>query len=253
MASETAAKVIPGSGPGLRIPVHLGVIMDGNGRWAKARGKMRTEGHVQGVNALRTLVQSCITHGVGYVTVFSFSSENWTRPPEEVSFIFNLLRRFVASDLQRLIRNNVKVRIIGSRQGLEPSLIRLIDDAEAKTAGNTGLVLCVAFNYGGRAEIADAMRTLAHEVAAGRLDPMSICEATITRSLYSADIPDPDLIIRTSGEQRLSNFLLWQSAYSEFVFVPENWPDFDEESFLRVLETYSLRDRRFGGLGSSGT
>jgi len=253
MASETAAKISPGSGPGLRIPVHLGVIMDGNGRWAKARGKLRTEGHVEGVQSLRTMVQSCITHGVAYLTVFSFSSENWARPPEEVSFIFNLLRRFVASDLQKLIRNNVRVRIIGSRRGLEPSLIRLIDDVESKTAANTGLVLCVAFNYGGRAEIAEAMRHVAQEVAAGRLDPAAIDENTISRSLYTADIPDPDIIIRTSGEQRLSNFLLWQSAYSEFVFVPENWPDFDEASFLRVLEMYSLRDRRFGGLGSSGT
>ena len=253
MASETAAKIIPGSGSGLRIPVHLGVIMDGNGRWAKARGKMRTEGHVEGVHALRTMVQSCITYGVSYLTVFSFSSENWTRPVEEVSFIFNLLRRFVASDLQKLMRNNVRVRIIGSRDGLEPSLVRLIDDVESKTQANTGLVLCVAFNYGGRAEIAEAMRYLAQEVAAGRLDPDTIDEATVSRSLYTTGIPDPDLIIRTSGEQRLSNFLLWQSAYSEFVFVPENWPDFDETSFVRMLEVYSLRDRRFGGLGSSGT
>lgn len=232
----------------LRIPTHLGVIMDGNGRWAKARGKRRTEGHIEGVKALRNLVELCINYGVGHVTVFSFSSENWARPKDEVSFIFNLLRRFVASDLQRLIRNNVRVRIIGTREGLEPSLIRLIDDVEAKTQGNTGLVLVVAFNYGSKAEIADATRKIAREVAAGRLSPDAITEETIAASLYTAGLPDPDLIIRTSGEQRISNFLLWQSAYAEFVFVDENWPDFNEASFVRVLEAFALRDRRYGGI-----
>ena len=234
--------------PRLRIPVHLGVIMDGNGRWAEARGKRRTEGHIEGVKSLRNLVELCINYGVPHLTVFSFSSENWTRPKDEISFIFNLLRRFVASDLQRLIRNNVRVRIIGSREGLEPSLVRLIDDVEAKTRANTGLVLIVAFNYGGKAEIAEAARKLAREVAAGRLSPEAITEDAIAAALYTAGLPDPDLIIRTSGEQRISNFLLWQSAYAEFVFVNENWPDFDEASFVRVLETFSRRDRRFGGI-----
>jgi undecaprenyl diphosphate synthase len=234
--------------PRLRIPAHLGVIMDGNGRWAQARGKRRTEGHIEGVKALRNLVELCINYGVAHLTVFSFSSENWTRPKDEISFIFNLLRRFVASDLQRLIRNNVQVRIIGSRESLEPSLVRLIDDVEAKTAANTGLVLVVAFNYGGKAEIAEAARKLAREVAAGRLSPEAITEERIAGALYTAGLPDPDLIIRTSGEQRISNFLLWQAAYAEFVFVEENWPDFDEASFIRVLETFSRRDRRFGGI-----
>jgi undecaprenyl diphosphate synthase len=234
--------------PRLRIPAHLGVIMDGNGRWAQARGKRRTEGHIEGVKSLRNLVELCINYGVGHLTVFSFSSENWTRPKDEISFIFNLLRRFVASDLQRLIRNNVRVRIIGTREGLEPSLVRLIDDVEAKTAANTGLVLIVAFNYGGKAEIAEAARKLAREVAAGRLSPEAITEDAIAGALYTAGLPDPDLIIRTSGEQRISNFLLWQAAYAEFVFVEENWPDFDEASFVRVLETFSQRDRRFGGI-----
>ena len=251
MAGKPAASLSSETGSGLRIPVHLGVIMDGNGRWAKLRGKRRTDGHVEGVKSLRSLVEHCITYGVSYLTVFSFSSENWTRPADEVSFIFNLLRRFVASDLQRLIRNNVKVRIIGTRDGLEPSLVRLIEDVEAKTAQNTGLTLVVAFNYGAKAEIAHAMRHLAREVAAGRLDPEAIDEEKISASLFTAGIPDPDLIIRTSGEQRLSNFLLWQAAYSEFVFVEENWPDFDEASFVRVLETYSLRDRRYGGIGAT--
>ncbi|HEY9011208.1 MAG TPA: isoprenyl transferase [Devosia sp.] len=233
---------------GLKIPGHLGVIMDGNGRWAKARGKARTEGHIEGVKALRRMVELCITYGVKYLTVFSFSSENWSRPKDEIKFIFGLLHRFVASDLARLVANNVKVRIIGSREGLEDSLRRLIDDVEAKTAANTGLNLLVAFNYGGKAEIADAARTIAREVAAGRLKPENITEATVERALYTAGVPDPDLIIRTSGEQRVSNFLLWQGAYSELVFVEQNWPDFNEETFLSVLEEYSARERRFGGV-----
>lgn len=253
MAGEPAASAKLATGPGLRIPAHIGVIMDGNGRWAKARGKLRTEGHVEGVRALRNLVELCSLYGVDYLTVFSFSSENWSRPKDEVTFIFNLLRRFVASDLQRLIRNNVKVRIIGMRAGLEPSLIRLIEDVEAKTAANSGLTLVVAFNYGGKAEIVEAARSLAREVKAGRLDPDAIDEERFGDALYTAGVPDPDLIIRTSGEQRISNFLLWQAAYSEFVFVPEYWPDFDESTFLRVIEAYSLRDRRFGGIGAAGS
>jgi undecaprenyl diphosphate synthase len=248
MSTDPALSKQLADAPRLRIPAHLGVIMDGNGRWAQARGKKRTEGHVAGVRALRGLVELCISYGVANLTVFSFSSENWTRPAEEVSFIFSLLRRFVASDLQKLIRNNVHVRIIGSRSGLDPSLVRLIDDAEAKTAGNTGLNLIVAFNYGGKAELTEAARAIARAVKRGELDPEDITEETIAASLYTSGIPDPDLIIRTSGEQRISNFLLWQAAYSELVFVEEHWPDFNEETFVRVLEAYALRDRRFGGI-----
>ena len=251
MSIDPAIVTDPAQRASLRVPTHLGVIMDGNGRWATARGKRRTEGHIEGVKSLRTMVELCIGYGVKYLTVFSFSSENWTRPREEVAFIFNLLRRFVASDLQRLIRNNVKVRIIGTREGLEPSLVRLIDDVEAKTAANTGLVLVVAFNYGAKAEIVEATRRIAREVAAGRLDAEDINEATIESSLYTAGLPDPDLILRTSGEQRISNFLLWQAAYAEFVFVDEHWPDFNEASFVRVLEIFAQRDRRFGGIGAA--
>jgi undecaprenyl diphosphate synthase len=248
MSSDPATAQEHGPAPGLRIPGHIGVIMDGNGRWAKARGRPRTDGHVEGVKALRRLVELCIRYGVGHLTVFSFSSENWSRPKDEISFIFSLMRRFVASDLERLIANNVKVRIIGSREGLESSLLRLIDDVEDKTRGNTGLKLMVAFNYGGKAEITDAVRRIARDVAAGRLAPEAITEDVVGRALYTAGIPDPDLIIRTSGEQRFSNFLLWQSAYSELAFVERNWPDFDETTFLSVLEDYSARERRFGGV-----
>lgn len=232
----------------LRIPAHIGVIMDGNGRWARARGKPRTEGHVAGVKALRRAVALCIRYEVQYLTVFSFSSENWTRPHDEVRFIFGLLHRFIASDLDTLIRNNVRVRIIGARRELKAPLRRLITEVETKTAANTGLTLIVAFNYGGKAEITEAARRLAEAVAAGRLKPEDIDEAAVERALYTSGVPDPDIIIRTSGEQRFSNFLLWQSAYSELIFVEENWPDFDEATFLRVLEEYSARERRFGGV-----
>jgi undecaprenyl diphosphate synthase len=248
MSREPATQQRAAPRPDLRVPAHIGVIMDGNGRWAKARGKPRTEGHIAGVKALRRLVESCIDFGVGHLTVFSFSSENWTRPKDEISFIFGLLRRFVASDLEKLHRNNVRVKIIGSRDGLEDGLRRLIAEVEATTAMNTGLKLQVAFNYGGKAEIAEAVRRIAGLVAAGKLKPEDITEDTISRALYTFGLPDPDLIIRTSGEQRVSNFLLWQSAYSELVFVDENWPDFDEASFIRVLEEYSGRERRYGGV-----
>lgn len=248
MSTEPAIQSRAASRPDLRIPAHIGVIMDGNGRWAKARGKPRTEGHVAGVKALRGLVEHCINYGVDYLTVFSFSSENWTRPKDEISFIFGLLRRFVASDLEKLHRNNVRVRIMGSREGLDDSLRRLIAEVEATTALNTGLQLQVAFNYGGKAEIAEAVRRIAGLVATGRLKPEDITEDTIGRALYTAGMPDPDIIIRTSGEQRISNFMLWQGAYAELVFVGENWPDFNEATFVRVLEDYSGRDRRYGGV-----
>jgi undecaprenyl diphosphate synthase len=248
MSTDPATNRQPSPALGLKIPGHIGVIMDGNGRWAKARGKARTEGHIEGVKALRRMVELCITYGVKHLTVFSFSSENWSRPKDEINFIFGLLHRFVASDLARLVANNVKVRIIGSRNELEDSLKRLIGDVEAKTAENTGLNLMVAFNYGGKAEIADAMRRIARDVAAGRIRPEDITEASIERALYTSGIPDPDLIIRTSGEQRVSNFLLWQGAYAELVFVEQNWPDFDEQTFLGVLEEYTARERRFGGI-----
>jgi undecaprenyl diphosphate synthase len=248
MSREPATQQRAAPRPDLRVPAHIGVIMDGNGRWAKARGKPRTEGHVAGVKSLRRLVESCIDFRVSHLTVFSFSSENWTRPKDEISFIFGLLRRFVASDLEKLHRNNVRVRIIGSREGLDDGLRRLIAEVEATTAMNTGLKLQVAFNYGAKAEIVAAVRLVAGLVAAGRLQPKDITEDTISQALYTSGLPDPDLIIRTSGEQRVSNFLLWQSAYSELVFVDENWPDFDEASFIRVLEEYSGRERRYGGV-----
>lgn len=251
MAVETAVAEIAGLKSGLKIPAHVAVIMDGNGRWATSRGKVRTEGHVEGVKALRRVVASAVNLGIPYLTVFSFSSENWRRPRAEVNFIFGLLHRFVASDLATLMRNNVRVRIIGMREGLDDGLRRVIDDVEQRTSENTGLELLVAFNYGGKAEIAEATRRIARDVAAGKLKPEEITEQTIAAALYTQGIPDPDVIIRTSGEQRISNFLIWQGAYSELVFVKEHWPDFDESTLIRALEDYSSRQRRFGATETS--
>jgi undecaprenyl diphosphate synthase len=250
MSADSAVQSEPSRQAELHVPAHIAVIMDGNGRWAQARGKPRTEGHLAGVKALRLLVELCIRYGVSYLTTFSFSSENWSRPQDEVSFIMGLVRRFVASDLARLHRNNVRVRIIGRRDDLDRPMQQLIANVEEKTAGNTGLKLDIAFNYGGKAEITEAARRIAEAVARGTVKPDEITEATVARALYTNGAPDPDLIIRTSGEQRFSNFLIWQSAYSELAFIDEYWPDFNEQIFLRVLEDYASRQRRFGGIGA---
>jgi undecaprenyl diphosphate synthase len=228
-------------------PTHVGIIMDGNGRWAKARGLPRIEGHRRGVEAVRRAVRSAIDLGLRYLTIYSFSSENWSRPAAEVSDLMGLLKRFIRNDLADLHRNNVKVRIIGLRRNLSVDLSALLNEAEELTRGNSGLTLVVAFNYGARQEIVEAARKLAIEAAAGRLDAAAIDEASLGAQLDTAGIPDPDLVIRTSGEQRLSNFLLWQAAYAEFVFLPMHWPDFDHAAFQSALAQYAARERRFGG------
>ena len=222
--------------------------MDGNGRWAKSRGLPRVEGHRRGVEALRRTVRACGDLGIGYLTIFSFSSENWTRPAKEISDLMGLLRRFIRHDLADLHASNVRVRVIGERAGLDPEIGRLLTEAEELTAANTGLVLVVAFNYGGRQEIARAARHVAEEVAAGRLAPEAVTAEVLGRFFDAPDVPDPDLLIRTSGEQRLSNFLLWQTAYSELVFLPIYWPDFDRAALEKAIDEYRRRERRFGGL-----
>lgn len=250
MSHNPAIAAVVAERSNLKVPAHIGVIMDGNGRWAQARGLGRTEGHKAGVDAVRRAVELCISYGVDCLTLFAFSSENWRRPPEEVRFLFGLLHRFVASDLERLAKQNVRVRIIGDRDSLEPALRAVIEDAETKTAGNTGLNLVIAFNYGAKYEITSAVKAIAAKAASGQLDPDSIDEAVLDAHLSTSGLPDPDLILRTSGEMRLSNFLLWQSAYAELVFVEENWPDFDESVFVRALKIFTDRDRRFGGIGT---
>jgi undecaprenyl diphosphate synthase len=228
-------------------PIHVGIIMDGNGRWAQARGLPRIEGHRRGVEAVRGAVRSAIELGLRYLTIYSFSSENWSRPAAEVSDLMGLLKRFIRNDLADLHHNNVRVRIIGLRRNLSADLQALLNEAEDLTRGNGGLTLIVAFNYGARQEIVEAARKLALEAAAGRLDPAHIDEAAFGARLDTAGIPDPDLLIRTSGEQRLSNFLLWQAAYAELVFLPMHWPDFDHAAFQSALAQYASRERRFGG------
>jgi undecaprenyl diphosphate synthase len=229
-------------------PRHVAIIMDGNGRWAAARGLPRSEGHRRGVEALRRTVRAAGELGIGFLTIFSFSSENWTRPPAEVRDLMALLRRFIRNDLAELHGNNVRVRVIGERAGLAPDILRLLAEAEELTRRNDGLVLVVAFNYGARQEIARAARRLAAEVRDGRVDLEGVTAEALARFLDAPDLPDPDLIIRTSGEQRLSNFLLWQAAYSELVFVPTHWPDFDRAVLEQALAEYRRRERRFGGL-----
>ena len=233
------------------VPHHVAIIMDGNGRWAAARGLPRVEGHRRGVEALRRTIRAAGEIGIKVITIFSFSSENWSRPAAEVGELMGLLRRFIRNDLAELHKSGVRVRIIGERAGLEADIGRLLIEAEELTKDNTGLTLVVAFNYGARQEIARAARRAAEAVAQGTLNAQDITVDTVAGFLDTADLPDPDLIIRTSGEQRLSNFLLWQSAYSELVFVPANWPDFDRAILEGAIREYQQRERRFGGL--SGT
>jgi undecaprenyl diphosphate synthase len=239
---------IPRAEPPFKVPRHVAIIMDGNGRWAASRGLPRVEGHRRGVEALRRTIRAAGEIGIGFVTIFSFSAENWSRPASEIGELMALLRRFIRNDLAELHKSNVRVRIIGERQSLDPEIGRLLVEAEELTKNNSGLTLVVAFNYGARQEITRAARRIAGEVAQGHLAPADITVETVGGFLDAPDVPDPDLIIRTSGEQRLSNFLLWQSAYSELVFVPTYWPDFDRSALEAAIREYQQRERRFGGL-----
>ena len=232
----------------IAVPRHVAIIMDGNGRWAAARGLPRVEGHRRGVEAVRRTVRAATDIGIQYLTIFSFSAENWTRPASEIGELMGLLRRFIRNDLADLHKANVRVRVIGEREGLAPDIARLLIEAEELTRENDGLTMVVAFNYGARQEIVRAARRLAEEVAAGALKASDIDLDRLTQALDAPDLPDPDLIIRTSGEQRLSNFLLWQSAYAELVFVPTYWPDFDRAALEGAIREYQQRERRFGGL-----
>lgn len=234
-----------GSGP--LSPQHVAVIMDGNGRWAAQRGLPRFEGHRRGVQAVRRTVKASIELGIKYLTIYSFSSENWSRPASEVNYLMGLLKRFIRNDLSDLHAQNVRVKIIGERAGLPDDMLLLLDDAQSVTCNNTGLTLIVAFNYGARQEIVAAAKLLAHQAAQGLIDADDIDASTFERALMTADVPCPDLLIRTSGEQRLSNFLLWQLAYTEFVFLPVLWPDFDKANLVEAIAVFNGRNRRFGG------
>jgi undecaprenyl diphosphate synthase len=232
----------------MAVPAHVAIIMDGNGRWAKARGLPRTAGHKAGMNALHNTVRNASELGIRYLTLYAFSSENWSRPAAEVSDLLGLLKIFIRRDLAELHRSNVEVRIIGDRKNLKPDILKLLEDAEKLTHGNSKMLLTIAFNYGARDEIVRAARALVSDVQAGRLSLEDIGQGALTARLDTAGIPDPDLVIRTSGEVRLSNFLMWQAAYAELVFMPCYWPDFDKASLIEAVSEYERRDRRFGGL-----
>jgi len=229
-------------------PEHIAIIMDGNGRWAKARGLPRSAGHRAGVEALQRTVRAVGDRGIGWLTVYAFSSENWSRPKTEVKDLMGLLKLFIRRDLAELHRNGVRVRVIGERTGLQADIADLLREAETLTALNRGMTLVIAFNYGSRDEIVRAARVAAEAVRRGEMTPGEITEALLASHLDTAGIPDPDLVIRTSGEQRLSNFLLWQAAYAELVFTPRYWPDFGPDDLDAALETFDARERRFGGL-----
>jgi undecaprenyl diphosphate synthase len=233
-----------GDSAGLR---HLAIIMDGNGRWAKARRLPRVAGHRAGVEAVRRVVEAAPDLGIEVLTLYAFSSENWKRPADEVADLMGLLHHYIRSEVKDLHKNGVRLDFIGDWQALKPDLVKLLEDARALTAGNTRLTLIMALNYGGQDELARAARALAVEAAAGRLDPATITIDSVGNRLDTAGLPPPDLVLRTSGEMRLSNFLLWQSAYAEFVATDTLWPDFDRAALTDAVAEFATRERRFGG------
>jgi undecaprenyl diphosphate synthase len=235
-----------------RLPRHIAVIMDGNGRWAKRRSLPRVAGHRAGVEPVRMTVETCARLGIGYLTLYAFSVENWKRPTTEVETLWGLLRHYLKRELDHLMKNNIRLQAIGRLDGLSAAVQRELEEAAGKTSGNTGLILNLAINYGGRAEIVDAVNRLIEEARReGRLDQLKVDEHLLGRHLYTAGQPEPDLLIRTSGEMRISNFLLWQIAYSELYVSEVYWPDFERKTLLEALIAYQKRDRRFGGLAPS--
>lgn len=227
-----------------KLPRHLAIIMDGNGRWAQERLLRRIVGHRKGVETASMVVDECSKQGIAYLTLFAFSAENWLRPKTEVHALMELLKKYIKSETPRMMQNNIRFNVIGNREDLPEDVNRVVDESLAKTAANTGMVLTLALSYGGRQEIVRAARCMAADIASGK--GMGDDEALFTRHLYSADLPDPDFLIRTSGEMRISNFLLWQLAYTELYFPDVNWPDFDKEQLHKALAVYQSRERRFG-------
>ena len=227
-------------------PTHVAVIMDGNGRWAEARDLDRVIGHREGAEAAMRAVRCAVELGVSYLTLYGFSNENWSRPAHEIDGLMQLLRRYLREEVEELDRQGVRTLFIGERCRLAGDIVELVETAERRTRHNSRLTLMIALSYSGRQEIAQAARELARQAAAGEIDPDAIDEAALGRKLFTADIPDPDLLIRTSGEQRISNFLLWQSAYAELVFLDTLWPDFSREDFIAAVREFHRRERRFG-------
>lgn len=244
-SAATAARYADASPP----PTHVAIIMDGNGRWAKTRGLPRSAGHTRGAEAVREAIKGAQALGISYLTLYGFSLENWKRPASEINDLMALLRLYLRKEIAELDRNGVRIRFIGDRSRLAGDIIDLIEDAERRTARNTGLTLVVAMSYGSRQEITAAVRSLATEAKVGRLDPDDIDEAMVEGRLFTAGIPDPDLVIRTSGEKRVSNFLLWQLAYAELVFLDTLWPDFGRKDLEFAVAEFHRRERRYGATG----
>jgi undecaprenyl diphosphate synthase len=233
-----------------RLPAHIAVIMDGNGRWANARGLQRIEGHRRGVQSVRTVVQECARLGIGQLTLYCLSSENWKRPPKELNLLMHLLEQYVIEERTEIMRQNLRFCVIGRRDGLSEGVLHEIDKTTACSHSNTGMRLCLAVNYGSRGELVDAVQAIAREVAEGRLRPDEVDAELISDRLYTAGMPDPDLVIRTASEMRLSNFLLWQISYAELWVTEKYWPEFRMSDLLQALRDYASRNRRFGGLTS---
>ena len=247
---SSAARKGDGGPDASNFPDHVAIIMDGNGRWAKSRGMPRAVGHERGVEALRRTVEAAQEIGLKTLTVYSFSTENWRRPVSEVNALFGLLKAYVKRDLRRLTDEGVKIRILGTREGLPEDIEELVSVAEAQTAENDKFNLCIAFNYGGREEIVRAAQAIAKDIVENGLDPETIDEQSFEGQLDTAGLPDPDIVIRTSGEYRLSNFLIWQAAYAELIFMDVLWPDFGGAHLLEAIEIFRTRERRFGGLAT---
>ena len=236
--------------PREKMPRHIAVIMDGNGRWAQQRGLPRIEGHRQGAESMRRTTEECARLGIEQLTLYCLSIENWKRPADELDFLMELLQKYMSQQRDAIMEHNVRVTVIGRREGLPPHILEEIDKTVELSRGNSGLQVCLAINYGGRQELVDAMQSIAGEVRAGRIDPKGIDEAAIDAHLYTAGMPEPDLLIRTAGEMRVSNFLLWQISYAEIWVADCYWPDFDEAQLGKAIRAYAGRDRRFGGLSS---
>jgi undecaprenyl diphosphate synthase len=232
-----------------RLPAHIAIIMDGNGRWAQQRGLPRIEGHARGVHSVRATVEECCRLGVGQLTLYCLSSENWKRPQAELDFLMSLLEQYLIQERAEILAQNIRFSVVGRRADLPPAVLKEIDENVRLSQDNTGTGLCLAVNYGGRTEILDAVRDLARQARDGSLDPEAIDEAVVNNALYTAGMPDPDLLIRTAGEMRISNFLLWQISYAELWVTDKCWPDFDRATLHQALREYASRIRRFGGLG----
>jgi undecaprenyl diphosphate synthase len=231
-----------------RLPRHIAIIMDGNGRWAQERGEQRIQGHLQGVQSVRSTIEECCRLGIEQLTLYCFSTENWRRPPEEINFLMALLKEYLIKERAEIMEQNIRFHVIGRRQGLPDYVQAEMDENIRVSKNNAGMTLCLAINYSGRTEIVDAVRTLAEQVRVGTLRPELIDEGAISDALYTGGMPEPDLLIRTAGEMRISNFLLWQISYAELWVTEKCWPDFDEATLQLALREFAQRERRFGGL-----